>query len=112
MQRRHKQSTELDDVPVLTDSIETEEDIPVLSDIDPPPAAWTDQPEPLRAKNESEVTSSPAVFDNSLRDIVAHELARRIEQRLIAALPGLIESTVCDFLAEREMITKLQAREG
>jgi hypothetical protein len=33
-----------------------------------------------------------------------HELASRIEERLRAALPQIINSTVKDFLAEQEMM--------
>lgn len=108
MQRR-RQQTDADNVPVLTDAIETDDDIPVLIDIDPGmviakssgsgvanTAIETIPPQP-----------TPPIFDAALRDILAHELARRVEQRITAELPRIIESTVRDFLAEQEMISTL-----
>jgi hypothetical protein len=44
------------------------------------------------------------VFDPAPARDFGHELARRVQQRLSAELPRIIESTVRDFLAEQEMI--------
>ena len=112
MQRRRSATLDADDdVPVLTDSIQEEEDFPVLLDIETPA-------ESLEPINESEPITEIAegctthpLLDASMRDILAHELARRVEQRLAAELPRIIESTVRDFLAEQEMIAALQPRD-
>lgn len=114
MQRR-RQNAELDDVPVLTDTVDTDDDVPVLLDIEmlatvaEAEAASEEFAEPPPAIVEE--LTPPSAFDAGLRDILAHELARRLEQRLAAELPRLIESTVRDFLAEQEMIAALQSRD-
>ena len=46
----------------------------------------------------------PPPTDPAWRDQLVRELAGRIEVRLKAALPQIIESTVKDFLAEQDMI--------
>lgn len=109
MQRRHSPSADLDDVPVLTDAIDEIEDFPVLLDIDTPPPAFETEAEPVAGIVEA--AAPPPALDASLRDILAHELARRVEQRLASELPRIIESTVRDFLAEQEMIAALQPRD-
>lgn len=123
MQRR-RQNAELDDVPVLTDAIDLDEDVPVLFDAEP--LSQVAEPEPpieapteviFEAHIEPIVEAPPALveaptpsrsFDAGIRDILAHELARRVEQRITAELPRIIESTVRDFLAEQQMISALQ----
>lgn len=78
MQRRRQGETgPLDDVPVLTDTVESDEATPLLSE------ATHDQ-----------------VYGLTL-DGMAEALSRRIKQRLAAELPALIEATVRDFLAEQ-----------
>lgn len=112
MQRRRNTTLDADDdVPVLTDSIQEEEDFPVLLDIETPPEVF----EPIAeiapvVETVKEPTTHP-LLDAGMRDILAHELARRVEQRLAAELPHIIESTVRDFLAEQEMIAALQPQE-
>lgn len=120
MQRRRSASLDSDnDVPVLTDSIAEEDDFPVLLDIETPPKAYEAVAEIAPVVEalpdikpalfvEIEKENPPPLLDASLRDILAHELARRVEQRLAAELPRIIESTVRDFLAEQEMIAALQ----
>lgn len=118
MQRRRQSSAELDDIPVLTDAVdpvESDDDVPVLLNIDSPAAPVTtarSQAEfeeiPLAIPEEA---SGSLAFDSAVRDIIAHELARRVEERLMAELPRLIESTVRDFLAEQENIATLQSRD-
>lgn len=114
MQRRRPSGGELDEIPVLTDAIVDDDDIPVLLDVEiqlpaadaePPPDASVDS----RAVDEP--PRAPPAFDAALRDILAHELARRVEQRIAAELPRIIKSTVRDFLAEQEMIAALQPRD-
>ena len=54
-----------------------------------------------------------SIFDAALgarlRDR-AHELARRVHERLSAELPGIIETTIRDFLAEPEILALIQPR--
>ena len=117
MQRR-RQANEFDDVPVLTDAIDNEDDIPVLID--------AEAPMPLVEHGDDSIMESPvesnqaipeptvlnnAVFDTAMRETLAHELAHRVQQRITAELPRIIESTLRDFLAEQEMISALTSRD-
>ena len=117
MQRR-RQANEFDDVPVLTDAIDDEDDIPVLID--------AEVPMPLVEHDDDSIMESPvesnqaipeptvlnnAVFDTAMRETLAHELAHRVQQRITAELPRIIESTLRDFLAEQEMISALTSRD-
>lgn len=117
MQRR-RQANEFDDVPVLTDAIDDEDDIPVLID--------AEAPMPLVEHGDDSIMESPvesnqaipeptvlnnAVFDTAMRETLAHELAHRVQQRITAELPRIIESTLRDFLAEQEMISALTSRD-
>jgi hypothetical protein len=105
MQRRRQNSAEPDEIPVLTDALD-DDDIPILLIAEPPPAipeatvkALAD-PEPTIAP-PAELPLPPTI-DTTRPDDLIHELARRVEQRLLVELPRLIESTVCDFLAEQQ----------
>ncbi len=112
MQRRRSTTLDADDdVPVLTDAIEEEDDFPVLLDIETPPEVFEPIAEIASIVEIVEEPTSHPLLDAGLRDILAHELARRVEQRLAAELPRIIESTVRDFLAEQEMIAALQPQE-
>ena len=58
----------------------------------------------------------PAVFDNAvsetaIRDTLARELAHRVQERITAELPRIIESTLRDFLAERAVISTLTSQD-
>ncbi len=44
-------------------------------------------------------------------DIVAHELARRVHERLAAELPAIVETTIRDFLAEPDILALIQPRD-
>lgn len=110
MQRRRSSNPDSDDVPVLTDSIE-EDEFPVLLDIAPPAEALEASVDSVPSPEIAEEFAAHTSLNTGLRDILAHELARRVEQRLAAELPRIIESTVRDFLAEQEMIATLQARD-
>lgn len=118
MQRRRQNTGEIDDVPILTDAVTTDsdDDVPVLLDVEhfaplaEPEAVIAESDDP-QVIESSEKTTAPPAFDAALRDIMAHELARRVEQRLAAELPRIIESTVRDYLAEQEMIARLQPRD-
>lgn len=100
MQRR-RQAGEPEDVPILTDSVDEadEEDIPVLLDIADETVRQEEKKPPL-----------PGIDPETL-DLLGRELTRRVEQRLAAELPRIIESTVRDFLAEQEMIAAQQAND-
>ena len=117
MKRRRQNSVEVDDVPLLTDAISPDDDIPLLLDIVPPaPLAE------IAPAIEPEVTTVAAVeapaepapslaFEGEMLDIVAHELARRVHERLAAELPGIIETTIRDFLAEPDILALIQPRD-
>ena len=112
MQRRRSATLDADDdVPVLTDSIQEEEDFPVLLDIEAPPEVFEPIAETAPIIEVVEEPTTHPLLDAGMRDILAHELARRVEQRLAAELPRIIESTVRDFLAEQEMIAALQPQD-
>jgi len=137
MQRRRQSNGEQDDVPVLTDAIDvttdgSDDDVPILLEIEPfeplsaiaeysepdpepesdiPVLDLVDEPMMEAAAEPPSAPSQETSLDTAIRDILAHELARRVEQRIVAELPRLIESTVRDFLAEQEMIAALQPRD-
>jgi hypothetical protein len=131
MHRKRQNDSELDDVPVLTDAID-DDDIPVLFDAESTQAIDAAETEEWPAEEVVETVAEtpaeyPAAFappeeaappvaaaptlDPGLRDLLVHELARRVEQRLSAELPRIIESTVRDFLAEQEMIASHTAQD-
>ena len=117
MQRR-RQANEFDGVPVLTDAIDDEDDIPVLIDAEVPmqlvehgdDSIMESPVESNQAIPEPTVLNN-AVFDTAMRETLAHELAHRVQQRITAELPRIIESTLHDFLAEQEMISALTSRD-
>lgn len=128
MQRR-RQNAEVDDVPVLTDAVDfdipdIDDDVPVLLDIEPieplsaiadislPPeeAPLPELPQlPIEESLLPELIESAAPYQvpdasvpaRAFTEEIAREIARRVEQRLSAELPRIIESTVRDFLAEQ-----------
>lgn len=119
MNRRH-QSADPDDVPILTDTVE-EGDIPVLHEAETPLEPLpTSAPLLAEASDEAFGEVSPAIespppastAEMALHDRLISELTRRIEQRLIAELPKLIETTVRDVLAEQEMIARQHEARG
>ena len=122
MQRRRQTLADGEDVPVLTDSvkgngIETDDDVPVLFDTETPVQRVKEEV-PFKSGTPPETVvptevplSQPPALETAVRDIIAHELARRVEQRLAEELPRIIESTVRDFLAEQKNIAALQARD-
>jgi hypothetical protein len=117
MHRRRQNDQELDDIPVLTDYIDDSDDIPVLTEVESvseheaamaiietalesvEPFAPVAPPEILQA-----ATPEHPVIDPALREQLVHELGQRIEERIKAALPEIISSTVRDFLADQDMI--------
>lgn len=107
MRRRSSRSAENDDVPVLVDAIDPDTDIPVLLDAEPAAAA----PEPPPEMEPAAEPQAGVGLDGEMLDIIAHELTRRVSERLAAELPGIIESTVRDFLAEPEILAVIQPRD-
>jgi hypothetical protein len=110
MHRRRQSDNEFDDIPVLTDSIDQSEEIPVLTQVVPPPEL-DDYPEPIETALESaaDITlpaspESPSATDSGLREELILELTCRIEDRIKAVLPAIISSTIREFLIEQEMI--------
>lgn len=110
MNRRRQTESEFDDIPVLTDSVDEFDDIPVLTDVEPMPEMEAVL-EPVAVAVEPVADTPPQLapeasptIDPGLRDDLVRELASRIEDRIKAALPGIISSTIKDFLAEQEMI--------
>ena len=117
MKRRRQSSVEVDDVPLLTDAISPDDDIPLLLDVvSSAPLAETAlvvEPEVTTvAAVEAPAEPAPSLaFDGEMLDIVAHELARRVHERLAAELPAIIESTIREFLAEPEILALIQPRD-
>jgi len=117
MKRRRQSSVEVDDVPLLTDAISPDDDIPLLLDV-VPPAPFAE----IAPAVEPEVTTVAAVeapaepapslaFEGEMLDIIAHELARRVHERLAAELPAIIETTIREFLAEPDILALIQPRD-
>lgn len=118
MQRRRQNSSSPDEVPVLTDALD-EDDVPILLDVETGtpvvPAASSEantQNEEVRVPEAPPTPPSAPLLDlpppttvlaAARHELIVHELARRIEQRLASELPRLIESTVRAYLAEQEM---------
>ena len=117
MKRRRQSSVEVDDVPLLTDAISPDDDIPLLLDVvSSAPLAETAlvvEPEVTTvAAVEAPAEPAPSLaFEGEMLDIVAHELARRVHERLAAELPAIIESTIREFLAEPEILVLIQPRD-
>lgn len=95
MQRRHLSTADTEEVPVLTDAIDAEEEIPVLLDIAAPPRL----PESVEARlDQSEVPAIDADWGAAL----VEELGRRIEQRLLAEIPKIVAASVAELLDEQQ----------
>lgn len=67
------------------------------------PAKPTPQPAPEPAPG--------LALEGEILDIIAHELACRVQKRLAAELPGIVESTIREFLAEPEILALIQPRD-
>lgn len=104
MQRRMHGQTVVDDVPTLTEAI-GDDGIPLLLNAETPlpvlePALPTGFDNTVR---KASTNDSPTIrLDVGQNEILVRELARRVEQRLSAELPKIIESTVRELLAELE----------
>ena len=127
MHRKRQSDADFDDVPVLTDAIDDDDDIPLLLEIDEQQQESVLQPAPLETQSDIAPQANDDVsielpladipplaarpLDSELREQLAGELARRIEQRITAELPRLIDSALRDFLAEQEMIAASTLRD-
>ena len=127
MHRKRQSDTDFDDVTVLTDAIDDDDDIPLLLEIDEQQQESVLQPAPLETQSDIAPQANDDVsielpladipplaarpLDSELREQLAGELARRIEQRITAELPRLIDSALRDFLAEQEMIAASTLRD-
>lgn len=93
MQRRHLSGNDNEEVPVLTDAIgvvadsEADDDIPLLLDV---------------AMNKVAALSEPSSSALDFSVAWLNELARRVEQRLLAEIPQLVAATLDELLAERQ----------
>jgi hypothetical protein len=107
MQRRRHTTPEGEDIPVLTDAVLADEELPVLLDaISSEDAVAGDRPgfdaeAPAAESTEtsSEEAAIGASIDMATRELIVREIARRVEERLAAELPGIIEGVVSEFLA-------------
>ncbi len=104
MQRRRSSNPEFDDVPVLTDTVDADDDdFPVLLELAPNDEADEEISEPVFENFDEPVTEINLA--SAVSETLVLELARKIEQRLMAELPRIIEATVKEYLAEQEMIS-------
>lgn len=107
MQRKRHNTPEGPDIPVLTDAVLEDEELPVLLDAITCEDAETDDRPGLDAETAaaepSETPSGKAAIGASIdmvtRELIVREIARRVEERLAAELPGIIEGAVSEFLA-------------
>jgi len=132
MQRRHA-SGESEEVPLLTDAIDLENDIPVLVDVAPPATAATSataapppqkpSPPPVAAKPPTApaapakqpppahpATAPVPPLDTDWGAALAEELGRRIEARLLAEIPKIVASTVAELLGDPETFKRQNRR--
>ncbi len=98
MQRRHLSGHDQEEVPVLTDAIDLDDDIPLLVDIEPAHEniGPNDQPDTLLTAANGQIS----------RQLI-NEITRRVEQRLLTEIPRIIAATVSELMAEQENVTDL-----
>lgn len=112
MQRRHLTTADSEEVPVLTDAVNIDDDIPVLIDIaakpalEPSPVIPTTIAKTIAAApprlSVSNVASSVPAIDTDWGAALVEELGRRVEQRLLAEIPRIVAATVSELLAEQD----------
>lgn len=89
--RRQGESGPLDDVPVLTDTVETSHEIPVLQ----------------ASKDLAQGQGESAIPDKSPDHVqLAEEVAARINARLQTILPALINEVVQEIMASAGTMTQ------
>ena len=106
MQRRRHGGIDVNDIPVLTDAVDADDDVPVLVDVESQAPLEASPP----AGDAGREHATGSALDDTLLDIIAHELARRISERMAAEMPAIIEATVRDFLAEPEILELIAPR--
>ena len=116
MQRSRRPAGDDDEIPLLTDAIDDEEDeLPLLIDAatdedgasqlaartqipeSSPPA---EPPEQLASTTDAPVSDPLPTLDPVFRDLLAGEVAARVEKRIGELLPGIVNETVCEVLTE------------
>ena len=107
MQRRRQSSAESDDVPVLVDAIDPDLDIPVLVDAELPPPP----PEPTPEPESAPAPEKDFALDDETLDMIAHEIASRVHERLAAELPTIVADAVRELLAEPETLARFRPRD-
>lgn len=114
MQRSRRPVGDDDEIPLLTDAIDEEEDgLPVLIDMATDDGASNRTanaapPEPPPATPHEHVAIAPEApapeprpaIDPVFRDLLAGEVAARVEKRIGELLPGIVNETVCEVLTE------------
>lgn len=120
MHRRRPGSPEPDDIPVLTDAVAGEDEIPTLLAEEPlpPPATALDAGAPETALDNGEPGTAPetapgsgASADHRLFDELADELVKRVHARLATELPAIVDSSLRDLLADPGIVARLRARD-
>jgi len=110
MQRRHLTTADTEEIPILTDAINIEEDIPVLLDVAAKPAPEKQSAAPMVMVQGAaaapihpiaDVASTVPPIDTEWGAALVEELGRRVEQRLLAEIPRIVAATVSELLAEQ-----------
>jgi hypothetical protein len=119
MQRSRRPAGDDDEIPLLTDAIDEEEGgLPLLIDVatddgvtDPAVISPAPGSSPLAAhpvadpghpgtKAPAEAAEHHPTLDPVFRDLLAGEVAARVEKRIGELLPGIVSETVCQVLTE------------
>lgn len=117
LMNRRRQTPAQEEVPVLTDALDEEEDdIPVLLDTETPGHAEASPSTEVAPEQEARPSlpesDTPQEEDDRAHDeMIIRELTRRLEQRLAAELPRLIEATLREFVAEQEESARQQSHD-
>lgn len=119
MHRQRQNEAAPDEIPLLTDAFDGD-DIPVLLDIDEalaeqetapiaPPEPMLPEFDAMPEAAETEAIAPPpvATIETETTDALLRELTERLQRRLAAELPRLIDATLRDYLAERAMLASL-----
>lgn len=111
MQRRHLTTADTEEIPILTDAINIEEDIPVLLDVAAKPAPEKQSAAPMVMTQGAaaapaihpiaDVASTVPPIDTEWGAALVEELGRRVEQKLLAEIPRIVAATVSELLAEQ-----------
>jgi hypothetical protein len=119
MQRSRRTAGDDDEIPLLTDAVDEDEDgLPVLIDVaaddlasiaaasaptvEPRPPVVPAAPfaGPPASTPDAPAPGARPTLDPVFRDLLAGEVAARVERRIGELLPGIINETVCQVLTE------------